>query len=82
MKARLIVFAAVVSLGTNQEVREKEEEVQKRSCSVSQRVEEYGSDKEALEKDIFQSMPDLYTHLRLQATRICLSQPSVLDTFQ
>jgi hypothetical protein len=52
MKARLIVFAAVVNLGTNQEVREKEEEVRKRSCSISQRVEEYGSDKEALERHL------------------------------
>jgi hypothetical protein len=35
MKAPLTVFAAVVSLDTNQEVR-KEEKIRKRSCSMSQ----------------------------------------------
>jgi len=44
MKARLIAFAAVASLDTNQEVREKEE-VRKRSYNMSQRVE-CGNDKE------------------------------------
>ncbi|HEY6757364.1 MAG TPA: hypothetical protein VI037_08270 [Nitrososphaera sp.] len=43
MKAQLIVFAAVASLDTNQEVREKEE-VRKRSYNMSQLVE-YGNDK-------------------------------------
>jgi hypothetical protein len=50
MKARLIAFAAVASLDTNQEVREKEE-VQKRSYSMSQRVE-CGNDNKATERDL------------------------------
>jgi hypothetical protein len=48
MKAQLIAFAAVASLDTNQEVREKEE-VRKRSYSMSQRVE-CGNDEEATER--------------------------------
>lgn len=48
MKARLIAFAAVASLGTNQEVREKEE-VRKRSYSMSQRVE-CGNENKATER--------------------------------
>jgi hypothetical protein len=48
MKARLIAFAAVASLDTNQEVREKEG-VQKQSYSMSQEVE-CGNDKEATER--------------------------------
>jgi hypothetical protein len=48
MKARLIAFAAVASLDTNQEVREKEE-VRKRSYSMSQHVE-CGNDKKATER--------------------------------
>ena len=58
MKARLIAFAAVASLDTNQEVREREE-VRKRSYSMSQRVE-YGNDKEAIEGDL-SIRADLYT---------------------
>jgi uncharacterized protein (UPF0332 family) len=50
MKARLIAFAAVASLDTNQEVREKEE-FRKRSYSMSQRVQ-YGNDKEVTERDL------------------------------
>jgi hypothetical protein len=50
MKARLIAFAAVASLDTNQEVREKEEVRKKGSYSTSQRVE-YGNDKEATERE-------------------------------
>jgi hypothetical protein len=48
MKAQLIAFAAVASLDTNQEVREKEE-VRKRSYSMSQRAE-CGNDEEATER--------------------------------
>jgi hypothetical protein len=48
MKARLIAFAAVASLDTNQEVPEKEE-VRKRFYNKSQRVE-CGNDKEATER--------------------------------
>jgi hypothetical protein len=50
MKARLIAFAAVASLDTNQEALEKEE-VRKRFYSKNQRVE-CGNDKEATERDL------------------------------
>jgi len=49
MKARLIAFAAVASLDTNQEVREKEEVRKRRSYSMSQPVE-CGNDKKATER--------------------------------
>ena len=55
MKARLIVFAAVVSLDTNHELRKKEK-VRKRSDQTSQEGA-YDKDKEAVE--IFQSVLDL-----------------------
>jgi hypothetical protein len=54
MKAQLIVFVAVVSLGTNQEVRKKEK-IRKRSYSMSQ-LGAYDKGKEA--EQIFQSCID------------------------
>jgi hypothetical protein len=72
MKAQLIAFAAVASLDTNQEVPEKEE-VRKRFYNKSQRVE-CGNDKEATERETFQSALDLCTS-GCKHARICLSQP-------